>query len=135
METLTMKKALILRDVQFRFGKRLIKGEVVNIKKDTTTPEPTFVAFRPGNEVLGYWIKQKFFRLTDERKLFVVAYNLDCDGHNKGHITKHKTEIEAINYAIEANAASDGLIHGTANEVEAIQYCKEYNKDFFALFG
>ena len=64
------------------------------------------------------------------RNIFVVQNGLDCDGFNKGSITKFVSQEVAEQYAKDMNNCSDGLCYVCVNSDEARQYCENYGLDF-----
>ena len=65
-------------------------------------------------------------------KLFVVAYGVDCDVYNSGHLYSFDSEHEAEAFAYGCNLVSDGLLYVAVDYCEAKRYARVFDKE--ALF-
>jgi hypothetical protein len=62
---------------------------------------------------------------------WVLAYGVDCDGYNSGHVYAFTNKEDAENYAYVLSGGSDGLQYSvTDNLYDVEEYCHYYGKKF-----
>lgn len=60
---------------------------------------------------------------------WVIAYGVDCDGYNSGHVTAFADEKHAEDYLHTQVDGSDGLQYALTDDwTEVEEYCYSYDK-------